>query len=277
MKRSGNVQVGHLIYTYLMATKRDAYNGLLNTIRSLPLGTTTTPGDVRANQEFSAPTPLRQEDYPNIKFWYKRQWTAFSNDHPTNATSGPQARGRSRAAQGINVSMQYVEFEDGTVINGDRATEIRKFARAIWVSVSKTGAPPSKWGQADIQTRQQYVSAMGTRFPELRFCDLEWKIDQIATDNYPSWYTNWLSNRDAQNMKKEDGDVLSSLQTKRSRRKASEKVSAKRIKLGGAVILSDASDDQGGISKEAVSTGADGSTSNAQVRFGDSTYNELTV
>jgi hypothetical protein len=170
--------------------------------------------------------------------------------------------------------MQYVELEDGTVISGDRATEIRKFARAIWVSVSKSGTPPSKWGQADIQTRQQYLSAMGTRFPELRYCDLEWKIDQIATDNYPSWYTNWLSKRDAQNMKKEDDDVLS-LQTKRSRQKASEKVSAKRIKLGGAVI-SDASD-QGGISKESVSTGADGSTSNVQVSFGDLTYNTLTV
>lgn len=257
-----------------MASQSEAYKGLLNTIRSLPLGKMTIPGEVSTNQEvFSALAPLRQEDYPKIKFWFKRQWTEFSNDHSTNGTSGLQARGRSRAAQGINVSMQYVELEDGTVISGDRATQIRKFARAIWVSVSKTGAPPSKWGQADIQTRQQYLSTMGSRFPELRFCDLEWKMDQIATDNYPSWYTNWLSNREAQNVKKENGDVLS-LQTKRSR-KASEKFAAKRIKLGGAagVVLSD---DQGpgGNSKEGVSTGADGSV---QVSFGDFTYNMLTV
>jgi hypothetical protein len=221
----------------------------------------TIPGEVRANQEvFSALAPLRQEDYPKIKFWFKRQWTEISNDHPTNATSGPQAhqaRGRSRAAQGINVTMQYVQLEDGTVISGDRAAKIRTFARAIWVSISKTGAPPSKWGQADIQTRQQYLSTMGSRFPELRLCDLEWKIDQIATDNYPSWYTNWLSNQ--QNVKKENGDGLS-LQSKRSR-KASEKFAGKRIKLEGAVI----SDDQGGNSKEGVSTGADGSASNVQV------------
>ena len=98
---------------------------------------------------------------------------------------------------------------------------------------------------------------MGSRFPELRLCDLEWKIDQIATDNYPSWYTNWLSNQ--QNVKKENGDGLS-LQSKRSR-KASEKFAGKRIKLEGAVI----SDDQGGNSKEGVSTGADGSASNVQV------------
>jgi len=229
----------------------------------------TIPGEVRANQEvFSALAPLRQEDYPKIKFWFKRQWTEFSNDHPTNATSGVQARGRSRAAQGINVTMQYVELEDGTVISGDRATEIRKFARAIWVSVAKTGAPPSKWGQADIQTRQRYLSSMGSRFQELRFCDLEWKVDQIATDNYPSWYTNWLSNREAQNVKKENGDVVS-LQTKRSR-KASEKFAAKRIKLGGAAgaACEVLSDDQGpGGNSKGVSTGANGSV---QVSFGDS-------
>jgi hypothetical protein len=229
----------------------------------------TIPGEVTANQDvFSAPAPLRQEDYPRIKFWFKRQWTEFLIDHPTNAISGSQSRGRTRSSQGINVTMKYVELEDGTVISGDRANEIRKFARAIWVSVSKTGTQPSKWGQADIQTRQQYLSAMGSRFPELRFCDLDWKIEQIATDNYPSWYANWLSNRDAQKVKKENGDVLS-LQTKRSR-KASEKFAAKRIKLGGAVV----SDDQ---SKEGVSTSADESASNVQVSFGDFTYNMLTV
>ena len=224
------------------------------------------PAEASANQALE---PLCQENYPKIKFWFKRQWIAFSNDHPTNATSGPQARGRSRASQGINVSMQYVELEDGTVISGDRATEIRNFAHAIWVSISKTGPPPSKWGQADIQTRLQYLSAIGSRFPELRFCDLEWKIEQIATDKYPLWYTNWLSNCDA-SVKKENGDVL--LQNKRSQ-KASERFSAKRIKVGGAVI----SEDQGGNSKVGVYTGADGSVSNIQVSFGDFTHNMLTV
>jgi len=223
-----------------MTTQSDAYSALLKTIRSLPLtGTTAIPAELMTNQEVSASAPLRQEDYPNIKFWFKRQWIGFSNDHLTNAISGPQARGRSRAAQGINVTMQYVELEDGTIISGDRATEIRKFARAIWVSFSKAGTPPSKWGQADIQTRQQYLHAMGSHFTELRLCDLEWKAEQIATNNYPSWYTNWLSKRDVQDLKQENDDVPS-LQTKRSR-KASAKFAAKRTKLEGAVI----SDDKG--------------------------------
>jgi hypothetical protein len=114
---------------------------------------------------------------------------------------------------------------------------------------------------------------MGSRFPELRYCNLEWKSDQIATDNYPSWYTNWLPKSDTQNLKNEKDDVLS-LQTKRSR-KASEKFAAKRVKLGDVITT----DDQGGDSKpeDGVPTGADGSASNVKVGFGDFPYYMLTV
>jgi hypothetical protein len=125
--------------------------------------------------------------------------------------------------------MRYVELEDGTVINGDRAGEIRKFARSIWVSFSKKGPPPSKWGQADIEMRKTYCNEMGHRFPELTYCDFDWKADQIATDNYPSWFANWLPKGTGEmaQMKEEDGDT--GTLTKRSR-KASTKTANKRIK-----------------------------------------------
>lgn len=173
------------------------------------------------------PTALSQEKYPNIKFWTKRQWTESSSDKVTDVLAGSQSRGRGRAAQGINVTMRYVELEDGTVINGDRAAEIRKFARSIWVSFSKKGPPPSKWGQADIEMRKTYCKEMGHRFSELTYCELDWKADQIATDNYPSWYVNWLPKSETVKTKEEDGDTSS--HTKRSR-KASMKTANKRTK-----------------------------------------------
>lgn len=158
----------------------------------------------------------------------KRQWTESSSDKVTDVLAGSQARGRGRAAQGINVAMRYVELEDGTVINGDRAAEIRKFARSIWVSFSKKGPPPSKWGQADIEMRKTYCREMVHRFPELGYCDLDWKADQIATDNYPSWYVNWLPKGETVQMKEEDGET--GPHTKRSR-KASTKTANKRTKI----------------------------------------------
>ena len=32
---------------------------------------------------------------------------------------------------------------------------------------------------------------MYRRFPYLRYCDDDWKVEQIAMDNYPSWYSSW--------------------------------------------------------------------------------------
>ncbi|KAF8236927.1 hypothetical protein L208DRAFT_1249864 [Tricholoma matsutake] len=82
--------------------------------------------------------------------------------------------------------MQYVKLEDGTIIDGDRATEMRKFACSVWVLLTKNSAPPSKWGHSDVQARQQYINSLSSQFPELRLCDLDWKAKQITTDNCPS-------------------------------------------------------------------------------------------
>jgi hypothetical protein len=123
--------------------------------------------------------------------------------------------------------MRYVELEDGTVVDGDRAGEMRKFARSIWVSFAKKGSPPSKWGHADIEMRKTYYKEMGHRFPELTYCDLNWKAEQIATDNYPSWYLNWHPKGETVQMKEEDGET--GTYTKRSR-KASTRTANKRTK-----------------------------------------------
>lgn len=152
---------------------------------------------------------LCREDYPNVNFWTRRQWTESSGNTLTDIHAGPQARGRGRAAQNINVAMRYAEQEDGTVIDGDRAGEIRKFARSIWVSFAKKGPPPPKWGQADVEMRKIYCHEMGRRFPELKFCELDWKADLIATDSYPSWYVNWHYKSEVGQMKQEDGETAS--------------------------------------------------------------------
>ena len=203
--------------TGIKQAHRDNYNSLLKRLSSIP----SLNGHQDDPQVIS--TPLSHENYPNIKFWTKRQWTAFSADKVPDVFTGSQARGRACAAQGINVAMRYVELEDGTVITGDRAGDIQKFARSIWVSFSKKGPPPSKWGQADIEMRKTYCKEMGKRFQELTYCELDWKAEQVATDNYPSWYNHWLPTQ----IKEEDGET--GMLIKRSR-KMSMKTANKRSK-----------------------------------------------
>lgn len=175
-------------------------------------------------------TPLNWQDYPHVKYWFKRNWSQHQSEHADNSDA---QRGRGRAAKGINVSMRYVEYENGEMISGDRATEIRRFARSIWVLLAKKGIPPATWGAADIETRKLYSQEMCTRFPELKLCDLDWKSEQIATDNYPSWHNTWDSKTTQQIERDNSLAPGSGSQTKRVRGESTA-VHSKRAKVQNA-------------------------------------------
>lgn len=38
---------------------------------------------------------------------------------------------------------------------------------------------------------RKYHEELYRRFPFLQYCDDNWKAEQIAMDNYPSWYNSW--------------------------------------------------------------------------------------
>jgi hypothetical protein len=90
------------------------------------------------------------------------------------------------------VKMLYVEDENGVPVDGHRATEIRRITRSIWVHLASVGKAPKSWMKADILTAEHYRREMKRHFPELQLCELDWKSDQIAIENYPSWHTNYF-------------------------------------------------------------------------------------
>jgi hypothetical protein len=179
----------------LKRTSRDAYDGLLEALRK---------GGTLKDQEDKQDEPARREDYPDVQFWTKRDWLDRSaEEDDAMVLDNSSRRGKTRASQGVNVAMRYVEEQDGTVVDGHRATEMRRYARLIWVHMAKEGGPPPSWGKADVKLSQAYCREMCQRFPELKLCNLDWKADQIATDNYPSWYKNWLEHSQKVGMKQE--------------------------------------------------------------------------
>lgn len=136
---------------------------------------------------------LAHSDFPQINFWTRKGWLEYVAAKEDVTTLKENTRGKVRASQGINVAMGYVEKEDGEAVDGHVASDMRKCARSIWVhiaTVSETG-PPAKWGEAGIKFNEMYRKQMYERFPMLRLCESDWKVDQIATDNYPSWYSVW--------------------------------------------------------------------------------------
>ena len=127
-----------------------------------------------------------REDYPLVKYWFRHEWTAAENSQV--AMIG--ATGKARASLGENVTLRFVEDENGNIIDGFRATAIRKFGREIWTGLGNIGKAPKTWGKVDAKVAAEYRTEMGRKFPELRLCEGNWKADLIATLNYPSWYNN---------------------------------------------------------------------------------------
>ncbi|KAF8219207.1 hypothetical protein L208DRAFT_1072003, partial [Tricholoma matsutake] len=100
------------------------------------------------------------------------------------------AQGKTCVAQGENVTLRFIEDENGTIIDGFRAMVMHRFARKLWVGLNSIGKAPKTWGKVDAVVAAQYQNEMEWKFPELHLCDNHWKSDFIATLNYPSWYNN---------------------------------------------------------------------------------------
>jgi len=207
----------------LKRTSRNAYDSLLHALRQ---------GGTLKDQENKQDEPARREDYPDVQFWTRRDWLDRpGQESDTMALDNSGQRGKARASQGINVTMRYIEDENGTVIDGHRATEVRRYARLIWVHMANNGGLPLSWGKADVKLSQNYCREMRQRFPELALCDLDWKADQIATDNYPSWYKNWSETSQKALVKHEQGDSSAALNQKRPNIQPPNEPAAKKLKV----------------------------------------------
>lgn len=218
---------------------RQAYDSLLDVLQT-------------RNSQTSCSTvikaPVRTE-HPSIKFWTKQEWMANCSD---DITTTDKTRGKSRAAQGINVTMRFAELEDGTIVDGHAAGNIRRCARSAWVHLANKGEAPSKWRSASAVVIRSYHDEMYRRFPFLQYCDNDWKAEQIAIDNYPSWYNSWCKKTNTarssvNNIKDEREEPLVStkrpndtaLDTETKRIKVAPQAASVTIQVDGAVGSSD--------------------------------------
>jgi hypothetical protein len=130
--------------------------------------------------------PLKQTDYPQVKFWYGEDWTNF-------CVNNQALRGLGQVSQLINCAadMQFIEDRHGIAMDAFSMSMVRSLAQAIWVGFGTVGAAPLTWEEADEKTRHGYYTAMCAGFFELRLCDSNWKAETVATNTYHLWLSSW--------------------------------------------------------------------------------------
>jgi hypothetical protein len=135
-------------------------------------------------------TVYSQSNCPDIKYWTKKEWTEAQSakKNSSDPTDQPGARGKSRCAQGVNVSAKYLEEHNGMPVTGTKAAKIREYARSIWIDFDARGVAPRKWSHAPRSVQDEYVRDMENQWPILQYCEDHWKVHHLATNSYPQWY-----------------------------------------------------------------------------------------
>lgn len=91
-----------------------------------------------------------------------------------------------------NKLLRFVQYSDGTVVDGNRVEEYRRASRAMWHEFLRLDLAPATWGQATAGVNDAYVHEMETKFPELALCSAHWKAHKVATLSYSDWHDTWV-------------------------------------------------------------------------------------
>ncbi|KAJ6586697.1 hypothetical protein B0H10DRAFT_2234221 [Mycena sp. CBHHK59/15] len=182
------------------ATLKNAYNALLQVVGpamflaqtaspSDSVDLTVTPAGFSGLPSAPAIPALSQADYPAVNFLHAHEYRAHVDQSKGESNRyGPKPRGSSRAAQGINVAMRYVEDANGVVVNGFRATEIRGLATKLFALLAANGAAPASWNKGSLELQSKFSAEICRKFPEMGLCENDWKVQHMATRMYSSWY-----------------------------------------------------------------------------------------
>ncbi|KAJ6522078.1 hypothetical protein DFH09DRAFT_1330723 [Mycena vulgaris] len=176
-------------------TLKMAYDALLKVVGpAFFLAQVPAPSPSGVNVNVPKPQ-LKQSDYPEVPFWHLHQYKAQVNQGKGESTTDdPKPRGSTRAAQGVNVTLQFVTDAEGNVIDGYRATQIRGVSAKLFLQLASRQLPGAS-------------QELCGQFPEMGLCANDWKMQYMATKMYSSWHRSYLTSLNSRAVKLELNDV----------------------------------------------------------------------
>ncbi|KAJ7513080.1 hypothetical protein B0H11DRAFT_17385 [Mycena galericulata] len=216
------------------STLKSAYKALLQRVGPAVFQAPSSASGSFSDPDHSHPLPalpsLKESDYPDVPFFHHHQYMHHLSQHAGESnTDEPQPRGSSRASKGINVTMRYVTFANGEVIDGYRATAIRGLTNELFVDMGAKGQAPETWTRGSIELRRTFSASICRKFPEMGLCEGDWKVQYMAKAMYSSWHSSFVNGKAA--IKKEAGVVVTRTRAKKRIHQSDEDSRNKRAKV----------------------------------------------
>ncbi|KAI9430764.1 hypothetical protein H4582DRAFT_2063417 [Lactarius indigo] len=140
------------------------------------------------------PSDMDPADFPAINYWFKHQRRAKFNRRKEFSSNGSVRRGP--AAAGENWQFWFLEYEDGTMLDGHEVANIWAYSREIWASmcdkygpigqpVGEVARKSRRIGRSSGPRSRQQIVDDDEEEEDFNF-DEEEDIDKIINDPTPS-------------------------------------------------------------------------------------------
>ncbi|KIJ53710.1 hypothetical protein M422DRAFT_241955 [Sphaerobolus stellatus SS14] len=130
------------------------------------------------------PTQIpKEEDLTKIVFPTKASWDKFKKENPKLVHDDPNSKELLEVIPGL----RFMQYKDGKEVDRDDIGHLRRDMRICWKEMQKAKMAPPKWSVLCKTAQTYFRNTLYTDYPFLMLCKNHWKLDALATLDYPSY------------------------------------------------------------------------------------------
>ncbi|RXW17285.1 hypothetical protein EST38_g8569 [Candolleomyces aberdarensis] len=124
-------------------------------------------------------SPLKQKDYPNAKFWVKKDWKNHSDSYGDRGEKGPYY-------------LEYLTDKEGKFVGKEIVKAVRALAFRLWNQWFACWVDPPTWSKKRDDAWLFFKIRMYEEFVCLRLCEGNWKVNDVGKQVFSDWSSNGL-------------------------------------------------------------------------------------
>ncbi|KAF8583562.1 hypothetical protein K439DRAFT_1617365 [Ramaria rubella] len=174
----------------LIQSQNCAYLAILIKVNSLKseLQGTQTLYSTLLERLGTNPAPLLlgpPPNYPDVPFWTRSDYETHKRDQKSSGFTEGGSKHKDTTAP--SPSLAFVTDARGTPVSQHTAMEMRACCCSIWIHLATKGLVPTTWSNTALDAIDYHHQEMLVKYLDLGLADYHWKVDRIATQNYPAW------------------------------------------------------------------------------------------